>query len=268
MAPAPNGGLTSARRRTARSTRSIANGKATTFFTPETKYIWALAIDAQRQPVRRHRRQRRHLQDHARRQGHAVLQDEGDARHGAGVRQDAATCSSAPASPGKVLRDRSGRQGFVLLDSPFQEIRALRFDDKGMLYVAAMNGRAGGGVRRRSCRRLDRSAVDDEPTRPVPTFGLGGDHLDRRSSTSTDVGTSAPVDARGSPDRRRARSTASRPTASGISCGNRAKISPYDVTFDAERRARSSAPATRASSIGSKAIRCGRRCSPAPARSR
>src|SRR5207249_3323061 len=27
---------------------------------------------------------------------------------------------------------------FVVLDSPFQEIRALHFDDKGILYVAAL----------------------------------------------------------------------------------------------------------------------------------
>src|SRR5204862_7935689 len=46
-------------------------------------------------------------------------------------------------SPGKVVRVDPEGHAFVLLDSPFQEIRALRFDDKGGLYVAALSGRTG-----------------------------------------------------------------------------------------------------------------------------
>jgi hypothetical protein len=48
-------------------------------------------------------------------------------------------------SPGKVIRVDSDGKGFVLLDTPYQEIRGLRFDDKGQLYAAALNGRPGGG---------------------------------------------------------------------------------------------------------------------------
>ena len=63
--------------------------------------------------------------------------------------------------------DREGK-AFVLLDSPFQEIRALRFDDKGTLYVAAVSGRAGAaapapapttGRRRPAGRRHARAPV-------------------------------------------------------------------------------------------------------------
>ena len=43
-------------------------------------------------------------------------------------------------TPGKVLRIDPDGKPFVLLDSPFQEIRALRFDDKGMLYAVALSG--------------------------------------------------------------------------------------------------------------------------------
>ena len=35
-------------------------------------------------------------------------------------------------SPGRVLRIAPDGKAFVLLDSPFQEIRSLRFDDKGV----------------------------------------------------------------------------------------------------------------------------------------
>ena len=46
---------------------------------------------------------------------------------------------------GFVLRIGADGRGFVLLDSPYQEIRKLRFDDKGVLFVAAANGRANSG---------------------------------------------------------------------------------------------------------------------------
>ena len=50
--------------------------------------------------------------------------------------------AAAAGTPGKVLRLDPEGKPFVLLDSPFQEIRTLRFDDKGQLYVAALSGRS------------------------------------------------------------------------------------------------------------------------------
>src|SRR5207244_57638 len=44
--------------------------------------------------------------------------------------------------PGRVLRIDAEGKGFVLLDSPYDEVRTLKFDDKGTLYVAALSGRA------------------------------------------------------------------------------------------------------------------------------
>ena len=38
-------------------------------------------------------------------------------------------------SPGRVLRIDADAKAFVLLDSPFDEVHALHFDDKGTLYV-------------------------------------------------------------------------------------------------------------------------------------
>ena len=143
--PAPNGGLYVGTSPDGKIYKVDRNGAATTFFDPEEKYIWALAIDAQGQRLRRHRRKGRRLQDHARRQGRAVLPDQGDARDGAGVRQ-AGNLLVGTESPGRVLRVDADGKAFLLLDSPFQEIRTLRFDDKGVLYVAAVNGRATSGA--------------------------------------------------------------------------------------------------------------------------
>src|SRR4029450_6105996 len=44
-------------------------------------------------------------------------------------------------SPGRVLRIDAEAKAFVLLDSPFDEVHALHFDDKGTLYVSALSGR-------------------------------------------------------------------------------------------------------------------------------
>ena len=52
---------------------------------------------------------------------------------------------AATGTPGRVVRIDTEGKAFVLLDSPLQEIRALRFDDKGLLYVAALSGRGPSG---------------------------------------------------------------------------------------------------------------------------
>ena len=92
-------GSTSRRRPTARSIRSRADGTSKTFFDPEDKYIWALAVDRVRQRVRRDRRQGRHLQDHAGRQGHALLQDERRPTSSRSRSRRPATSSPAPNRP-------------------------------------------------------------------------------------------------------------------------------------------------------------------------
>ena len=93
-------------RPTAGSTRSIATATATTFFDPDDKYIWALAVDAQGQRLRRHRREGRRLQDRARRQGRDVLPDQGDARDGAGF-DKAGNLLVGTGSPGPRAARRS-----------------------------------------------------------------------------------------------------------------------------------------------------------------
>jgi hypothetical protein len=68
-------------------------------------------------------------------------------------------------SPGRVLRLDAAGRGFVLLDSPFQEIRAPRFDANNVLYVAAVNGSATGTTAPRPDDRPDRAG--EPPPAPV-----------------------------------------------------------------------------------------------------
>src|SRR6185436_3051272 len=72
-------------------------------------------------------------------------------------------------TPGRVLRLDPEGKPFVLLDSPYQEIRALRFDDKGMLFVAALNGRggSGGATPTSDDRPVDRPTAEGRA--PVPS---------------------------------------------------------------------------------------------------
>ena len=90
-----------------------------------------------------------------------------------------ASCSPAPNRPGRVFRIDAAGKAFVLLDSPFKEIHALRVADDGTIYAAAVSGASGGDR-----ATIDRS-IGARPTRPraaAPT-GVRGDH--RRSPSST-----------------------------------------------------------------------------------
>ena len=264
LAPAPNGGIYVGTSPDGRIYKVDRNGNASPFFSSEDKYIWALAVDAKGNLFAAHRRQGDHLQDRAGRQRRAVLQDQRDARHRARLRQGRQP-PGRYRHAGKVLRIDPEGKAFVLLDSPFQEIRALRFDDKGTLYVAALSGRpgssGGGAPAPTDDRRRPPGGAGSPRANPV---GVRRGHLDvdRRRRP----GAAAPRRGRIAASRR-VPSIASLPTASGTSSGSRATtrrtISPSIRTARS-----SSAPAARARSTASRATRRGRRCWRAPARSR
>ena len=116
-----------------------ADGTARTFFDPEDKYIWALALD---------------------RTGNlfAATGDKGViykiTPDGKGSRfyktssTNVVSLAFSPAgdllagteSPGRVFRIDATGKAFVLLDSPFKEIHALRLADDGTLFAAAVSG--------------------------------------------------------------------------------------------------------------------------------
>ena len=261
LAPAPNGGLYVGTSPDGKIYKVDRNGTATTFFDPDDKYIWALAVDAQGQRLRRHRREGRRLQDHARRQGRAVLQDEGDARDGAGASTRAGNLLVGTESPGQVLRVDADGKAFVLLDSPFQEIRALRFDDKGVLYVAALSGRAASGRRAGRHRHRRRSAA---PATSRARRSRRCRPRSRRCRSSTSAAARIPgAAARGSPDAqgRRLPHRARRRLGSAVGVARRLAVRPgVRRERRADRRHRRQGqdlPARRRSARG-------RRCSRAP----
>jgi hypothetical protein len=132
--------------------------------------------------------------------------------------------------------DPTGK-GFVLLDTPFQEIRTLKVDDKGVIWVAAANGRASSG---------SAPATPTESTpQPAGGSGAGGSGPVPTVSVSTEV-TAVVVDSSASGS-----STGSTRAATGAAKGAVYRVAadglwdqvwesrddlPYDIAFDTESR--------------------------------
>ena len=176
---------------TARSTGSMPAGTSKTFFDPDDKYIWALAVD--REGAVFVRLARRAIIYRIAPDGKGTPFYETDTAHVVTLALDRPVgLVAGTESPGRVLRiDRDGK-AFVLLDSPFQEIRALRFAPDGALYAVAFSGPPGGPAtappiepseppaRTRRCRRYrarsrrsrsssrDRRSTSPPPRGPTP----------------------------------------------------------------------------------------------------
>ena len=144
LAAAPAGGLYVATSPDGRIYQVDAKGQAATFFDPDEKYIWSLAVD---------------------RQGN-VFAGTGDkgtvyritsdgkggkffatkATHAVSLAFDATSqLLVGTGAPGRIFRVDAAGKGFLLLDTTFQEIHAMRVDPKGVIYAAAQSSRAPGG---------------------------------------------------------------------------------------------------------------------------
>ena len=139
IAAAPNNGLYVATSPDGKIYHVAADGTSKTLFDPEDKYIWALAVD---------------------RTGNlfAATGDKGViykiTPQGQGTRFYKTNATNVVSlaftsggeliagteSPGRVFRIDGEGKAFVLLDSPYKEIHALRMADDGTLYAAAVSG--------------------------------------------------------------------------------------------------------------------------------
>jgi hypothetical protein len=228
LAPAPNGG--NLRRHLARRPhlQSRSQRHRVAVFQLRGQVHLGAGGRHEGQPVRSHRRQGDHLQDRTGRQRRAVLQDQRHARHRARLRQGRQS-PGGYRHAGKVLRIDAEGKAFVLLDSPFQEIRALRFDDKGTLYVAALSGRpgsSGGAAPVLTEDRGDRPAAT-ETRAPIPSVSV-----EVTSMSIVDVGGSGGASTR--EDRRQPKGAVYRISPDGVwdQLWESRDDAPYDLTFD------------------------------------
>ena len=138
IAAAPQGGLYVATSPDGKIYLVAADGTSKTFFDPEDKYIWALTTDAAGNV-------------------YAATGDKGviyritpDGKGARFYKASATNVVSLAAtksgdiiagteSPGRVFRIDGSGKAFVLLDSPFREIHALRLAPDGTIYAAAVS---------------------------------------------------------------------------------------------------------------------------------
>jgi hypothetical protein len=148
LTAAPNGALYAGTSPDGKVYRIGADGTATVFFDPDDKYIWALATDTrgilyvatgERGVIYRVTPEGQAAPFYQTRATHALtLAFDGAGRLLAGT-----------GSPGRVFRIDPQGKGFVLLDSPHREVRALRLAGDGSIYAAALSDRptsSGGDV--------------------------------------------------------------------------------------------------------------------------
>ncbi len=143
IASAPDGGLYVGTSPDGKVYRVSASGTATTLFDPEDKYIWALAVDKAGNVF-------------------AATGDKGViykiTPDGKGARFYKTTAGNVVSlafaksgdliagteSPGRIFRIDPSGKAFVLLDSPYREIHAVRMADDGTIYAVAVSSTQGG----------------------------------------------------------------------------------------------------------------------------
>ena len=161
LAAAPNGGLYVATSPDGRIYKVDRDGKETVFFDPDDKYIWSLAVDS-KGTVFAGTGEKGVIYKIAP-DGTGTKFYETKAMHAMALAVDkAGNLLVGTGSPGRVLRIDADAKAFVLLDSPFDEVHALHFDDKGLLYVAALSGRPSSGG-------AAPPALDDRPPASIDT---------------------------------------------------------------------------------------------------
>jgi hypothetical protein len=161
LAAAPDGGLFVGTSPDGKVYRLDRSGKSQVLFDPEDKYIWSLAADrdgslyvgtGDKGVIYRVAPDGKAVPYYRTRSAHVLsLTLDQTGRLVAGTE-----------SPGRVFRlDREGK-AFVLLDSPFREIHAIRFGPDGTMYAVAVSARPG-----TPDRPTDRPS--ESPRTPVPS---------------------------------------------------------------------------------------------------
>ncbi len=168
LAAAPNGALYVASSPDGKIYRVESGEKSSVFYDPDDKYIWALAVDKSGNVYAA--TGEKGLVYKITPDGKGSVFYNTKATHAVSLTFDRdGNLLVGTESPGRLFRVTPAGTPFVLLDSPFQEIRAIRVDDKGAIYVAAMNGKATDTPSPTTPVRVETPAVPSSPTPSVST---------------------------------------------------------------------------------------------------
>jgi sugar lactone lactonase YvrE len=225
MAAAPDGGLYVGTSPDGKIYRVAADGTSKVLFDPEDKYIWALASDAAGNL-------------------YAATGDKGVIYRitpdGTGTRfyktssTNVVSLALAPngdllagtESPGRVFRIDASGKAFVLVDSPYREIHALRVAADGTIYAVAVSGSPGASAD----RPADLPAADPRPA--VPTVSAEITSMAIVDSPSTGQATASPSSPR--TPRRQGRGAVYRIRPDGLwdVVWETAEDAPYDLLVE------------------------------------
>src|SRR5438477_2934751 len=232
VALAPDGTLFVATSPNGRIYKVDRTGKGTPFFDPDDKYIWSLALDSAGNL-------------HAGTGEKGVIYKITPDGKGAPFYQTKAThvialtfqpdgqLLAGTESPGRLFRiDRAGK-AFLLLDSTFQEIHAIRMDAKGNIFLAALSGRPSTGGTSSASTPSDTSTSSGSTREPVPTVTTEVTAIAIVDSGASAAGSS---DASTREDRRGGRGAIYRIKPDGLwdIVWESGDDSPYDLMFDAQ----------------------------------
>jgi hypothetical protein len=120
--------------------RIAAGGAPAVFFDPEDKYIWALAVDAQGRVYVATGDKGVIYRVAADGKGEVFYKTQTSNVTSLLIGRDGQIIAGTE-SPGRVLRITPAGKAFVVLESPYREIRGVRMDGAGVVYAAAVNGK-------------------------------------------------------------------------------------------------------------------------------
>src|SRR3954447_14572079 len=164
LAPAPNGGLFVATSPDGKIYKVAADGSSTTFFDPDDKYIWALAAAPDGSLFAATGEKGNIYQITP--DGKGSLFYKTNTTNVVTLAIDkSGNLIAGTESPGRIFRIGRDGRAFVLVDSPFKEIHAIKLAADGTIYAAAFSGTPGGEDR--SAPSI--STPTPEPRAPVPS---------------------------------------------------------------------------------------------------
>ncbi len=230
LALAPDGSLYAATSPEGRIYKIDRNGQGTPFFDPEDKYIWSLALDTkgnlyagtgEKGLIYKITADGKGSPFYSTKATHVTaLTFEPDGQLLAGTE-----------GPGRLFRVDSSGKAFLLLDSTHQEIRAIRLDSSGNIYLAALTGRT------TSTTQPPAPSPSETPStssrEPVPTVTTEVTAIAVVDMGAASVGSHEPP---AREDRRSGRGAIYRIRPDGLwdILWESAEDSPYDLTFDAK----------------------------------
>jgi hypothetical protein len=228
LALGPDGSLYAATSPEGRIYKIDRNGKGSPFFDPEDKYIWSLAFDShghlyagtgEKGLIYKITPDGKGTPFYATKATHVIaLTFERSGQLLAGTE-----------GPGRLFRVDSTGKAFLLLDSTHQEIRGIRLDPQGNIYLAALTGRT------TSTSQVPAPSTPEPPAtsarEPIPTVTTEVTAIAVVDTGGASVGSAeAPV----REDRRGGRGAIYRIRPDGLwdILWESAEDSPYDLTFE------------------------------------